>query len=68
MIKINSPTTEDSYLLEEYNVNISGTADLSIKTITYSVNTVAGAVYGTATGISNWKIDNLTLEPGSNVI
>lgn len=66
-IQILAPSSEGVFVTNEGSVEISGiaSADLGLESITYVTNF---GIEGTAEGLDVWKISNLKLEEGDNVI
>ena len=66
-ISISTPSEELNYTTSNGTISISGTAtdDVGITEVTWENNTGGS---GNAVGTDTWSYDNLTLNPGANVI
>ena len=68
LLSITSPTNQQTYTTTNGSINLSGTTIDSSTQVTQVAwsNSLGGS--GTASGTSNWSINNLPLTPGANLI
>ncbi len=67
VLTIDTPTTAATYSTSASSVAISGTASSTLPMANILWNNNRGG-NGTATGITNWSINAVALEPGNNVV